>query len=301
MNAAIIPIVPAIQLKKILYATDLSEASRSALPIVSAIARRYGSEIYVVNVWSTLPYSMVTPEALAILENKQEQDAKSDMARLLQTSELQGLRTTPLVKSGEPTDEIQHIVGDLQIDLAIVATHGRTGFLHLLMGSLAEELLHSLSCPVLTVGPHLASRFTNPLEIKAILCPTDLSPESRLVLPYLASLAAEYKAEIIALHVARPDGKSGPDERGKEMLREQMRKLFCPQVDPRCRLEVIVDSGHPTDKILDYAKARQVDLIGLGVRPAGPLMLSHFRQTVAYKVVLEAECPVLTYRGPASW
>ena len=301
MNAAIVPILPAIQLRRILYATDFSEASRRALPIVSALAKRYGSQVNVVNVWSTLPYSMVTPEAMAILENKQEQDVKSDMARLLQTSELRGLQTSSLLKSGEPLDEIRRIVEDQQIDLAVIATHGRTGIRHLLMGSIAEELLRSLSCPVLTVGPHLTSRFTEPREIRAILCPTDLSPESRAVLPYLASLAAEYKSEIIALHVARPEGKSGPDERGKEMLREQMRKLFCPQIDPRCRLEVIVDPGHPAEKILDYAKARQVDLIGLGVRPAGPLMSSHFRQTVTYKVVLEAECPVLTCRGPARW
>ena len=67
---------------------------------------------------------------------------------------------------------------------------------------------------------------------------------------------------------------------------EQMRRMFCSEVDPRCRVEVIVDSGHPGEKILDHAKARQVDLIGLGVRTAGTLMLSHFRQTVAYKLVL---------------
>jgi nucleotide-binding universal stress UspA family protein len=165
MNAAIIPILPAIQLKRILYATDFSEASRRALPIVSALAKRYGSQVYVVNVWSTLPYSMVTPEAMAVMENKQEQDVKSDMARLLQTSELQGLQTTSLLKSGEPLDEIRRIVEDQQIDLAVIATHGRTGIRHLLMGSVAEELLRSLSCPVLTVGPHLANRFTEPREI----------------------------------------------------------------------------------------------------------------------------------------
>ncbi len=301
MNAAIIPILPAVQLKRILYATDFSEASRRALPIVSAIGRKYGSHVYVVNVWSTLPYSMVTPKALAILENKQEQDVKSDMAQLLQNSELRGLQVTSLLKSGEPFDEIQRVVEDEHIDLAIVATHGRTGIRHLLMGSLAEELLRSLSCPVLTVGPHLASRFRDLREIRRILYPTDLSPESRVVLPYLASLGAEYKAEIIALHVTRPDDKGGPDEIGKELLRAQMKRLFCPQVDPRCRLEVIVDSGRPAAKILDYAKARQVDLIGLGVRQAGPLMLNHFRQTVAYKVVLEAECPVLTYHDSARW
>lgn len=213
-----------VQLKRILYATDFSEASRLALPIVCAIGRKYGSQIWVMNVWSRLPYSMVTPEALGVVENKQEADAKAEMARFLQRSELQELPTKPLVVSGDPVEEISHFIDEQRIDLAVIATHGRTGLKHFLMGSLAEQLLHTLTCPILTVGPHLNSRFGDWKEIKTILYPTDFSPESKTVFPYVAALAAEYQSTIMVLHVVRPKDKGGPDECAKEILREQMRR-----------------------------------------------------------------------------
>ena len=62
MSAVIAPIVPSIELKRILFTTDFTEASRRALPIVSAIARRYGARIFMAHVWSPKVYPMVSPE-----------------------------------------------------------------------------------------------------------------------------------------------------------------------------------------------------------------------------------------------
>jgi nucleotide-binding universal stress UspA family protein len=59
-----VPIVPAIKLRKILYATDFSEASRAALPVASAIARHYGSELVIANVCPNISSALATPEAL---------------------------------------------------------------------------------------------------------------------------------------------------------------------------------------------------------------------------------------------
>lgn len=301
MNAVVIPVLPAIQLRRILYATDFSEGSKAALPIVSAIARKYGSQVYVANVWSPLPYSMVTPEALAILENKQIEEVRKEMATLQRSAELDGLPVTVLLESGDPVDELKQIIQKQEIDLAVVGTHGRTGVKRLLMGSVAEELFRTLTCPVLTVGPRIAKRFLGPVEIKKILFPTDLSTESATVFPYLASLAAEYKARITILHVvpvSKERSEIGKDVR--EGLRTRMERMFCPKIDPRCDLEIVVESGEPADRIAARALAGNIDLIGLGVRRAGEFS-THFRNTIAYKVVLAAECPVLTYRGPARW
>jgi hypothetical protein len=77
MNAVAIPVLPAVRLKNILYTTDFSKPSRAALPVVAAIARKYGSRIFAAHVWAPLPYSMVTPEALSVLEDKEESDART--------------------------------------------------------------------------------------------------------------------------------------------------------------------------------------------------------------------------------
>jgi nucleotide-binding universal stress UspA family protein len=158
MSAVAIPILPTVRLKHILYATDFSEASRAALPVVAAIARKYGSQISAAHVWAPLPYSMVTPEELSSLEGKEESDARDVLEKFVRIKEFEGLPVTPILKCGDAARELSRIVHQHHIDLAVLSTHGRTGFKRLLMGSVAEELFRNLPCPVLTVGPNISRR-----------------------------------------------------------------------------------------------------------------------------------------------
>jgi nucleotide-binding universal stress UspA family protein len=154
---------------------------------------------------------------------------------------------------------------------------------------------------VLTVGPNISRRFDTQSEVKEILFPTDLSYESGAVFKYLAAIAAEYGARITLLHVVSGKDRRDPaaiDE--TDRLRSAMRRMFCPQIDPRCEVKLIVEAGDPVELILANALAGKVDLIGFGVRKAGEIS-THFRSTVAYKVVLEAECPVLTSHFGDGW
>lgn len=301
MNAFAIPVQPSVRLKNILYATDLSNPSRVALPIVAAIARKYGSHIFAAHIWTPLPYSMVPPEALSVLEDKEESDAREALDSFMRIKELEGLAITPILKCGEATRELSRIVHQNHIDLAVLSTHGRTGFKRLLMGSVAEELFRSLPCPVLTVGPNISQRFNTQSEIKRILFPTDLSHESTAVFPYLAAVAAEYAARITILHVVPLEDRRHPAAMDEaESLRNAMQRMFGPQIDPRCEAKLIVEAGDPVERILAQARAEKVDLIGFGVRKAGEIT-THFRNTVPYKVVLESKCPVLTSHFGDGW
>lgn len=301
MNAVAIPVLPSVRLKNILYTTDFSNPSRLALPIVAAIARKYGSHIFAAHVWAPLPYSMVPPESLAALDGKEEDDAREALGKFMRIKELEGLRVTPILKCGEATREVSRIVHQQHIDLAILSTHGRTGFKRLLMGSVAEELFRSLPCPVLTVGPNISQRFDAQSGIKQILFPTDLSYESGAVFPYLAALAAEYAAGITLLHVVPGEDRRHPAAMDEaDSLRSAMHRMFAPQIDPRCKVRLVVKAGEPAEQILAQARAEKVDLIGFGVRKAGEIT-THFRNTVPYKVVLESECPVLTSHFGDGW
>jgi len=293
-QAIVVPIVPQIELKRILYATDLSEASLAALPLVSTIARKYGSHVFVANIWAPVPYTMIPPEMAGTMDVTQENEIKAQAGALLTSKELSGLPATLIVEPGGPVVELDRIVRQQNIDLAIIGTHGRTGFKHLLMGSVAEELFRSLPCPVLTVGPNVSKRSMESTDIKHILFPTDLSNESRAVFPYLASLAAQYKSMLTLLHVLPIETASNPEARKlAEPLRQEMRKIFYSQIDPRSPAEFVIDFGATAERILAHAKDTNADLIGMGVRRA-PEITTHFRNTVAYRVVLEAHCPVLT-------
>lgn len=293
-QAIVVPIVPQIELKRILHATDLSEASLAALPLVSTIARKYGSHVFVASIWAPIPYTLMTPEMAGIKDVTQEDEIKARAGALLGSKELSGLPATLVVEPGGPVVELDRIVRQQNIDLAIIGTHGRTGFKHLLMGSVAEELFRSLPCPVLTVGPNVSKRSMESTDIKHILFPTDLSEESRAVFPYLASLAAQYKSKLTLLHVLPVETASNPEARGlAEPLRQEMRKIFQSQIDPRSPADFVIDFGATAERILAHAKDTNADLIGMGVRRA-PEITTHFRNTVAYRVVLEAHCPVLT-------
>jgi nucleotide-binding universal stress UspA family protein len=293
-QAVSIPIVPAVELARILYATDFSEASLAALPLVSTVARKYGSHVFVANIRTPISYTMVTPENASTVDRAQESESRSKTTALLATKELRGLPTTDIVEAGGPSVELNRIVRQQKIDLVIVGTHGRTGFQHLVMGSVAEELLRSLPCPVLTVGPKVSKRSMQSTEIKHILFPTDLSEESRAVFPYLVSLASEYRALLTLLHVLPFETATNPDAKGlAEPLRKEMQKIFSPHVDPRTPAEFLIDFGDTTERILAHAKTGNVDLIGLGVRKAAEIT-THFRNTIAYRILLGAHCPVLT-------
>lgn len=293
MSAVANLVLPAIQVKDILYATDFSEASRAALPIVSAIARKYGSHVFVAHIRTAAPCFMASPEVLSVLQARDERNTREALQNFVRTREFEGLSVTPILKNGNAARELRRLVHQHHIDLAVMSTHGRTGFRRLLMGSVAEELFRSLSCPVLIVGPNISKRFDTQSDVKDILFPTDLSPESGAVFPYLAAVAAEYEARIVLLHVVPREDRRHPAAKDEaESLRSAMHCMFCPQTDPGYKVNFLVDVGDPTERILANMHSGKIDLIGFGVRKARKIS-THLHNTVAYKAVLEAECPVL--------
>jgi nucleotide-binding universal stress UspA family protein len=294
MSAVIVPIVPAIALKRILFTTDFTDVSQKALPIVSAIAHRYGSRVFVAHVWTPGPYPMVSPEAAAVLDRQSERAAKQELERISQSRLLNGIKMEPTMRCGEPAEEIGRLVEQLRIDLAVMSTHGHTGFRHRVLGSVAEEVVRTLRCPVLTVGPRLAAKFANIQSIDNILFPTDFSAESMAVFPYLASLAHEYCSRLIILHVLATEAREQKEV--VEQVSGQMKQALAKEISPRCQVEFVIDYGDPAGAILVHARRIGADVIGLGVRGWTDIA-KHFRETVAYRILADAECPVLTHRG----
>jgi nucleotide-binding universal stress UspA family protein len=290
------PAVPAIKVKRILYATDFSDASLMALPLISAVARAFASKVEIFNVCAPIPYSLGSPETLAAMESAQRNEVQTRAEKLAQARELAGLTTEVRVEFGEVVEEIDRLVREENVDLVVLSTHGRTGWKHLVMGSVAEELVRRLTCPVLTIGPRFSKVPSDISAIKTIVFPTDLSPESRTALPYIASLASEYDCRLVLIHVLPEETGTNPAAMSlAEPLRQEMRDLLEPQVRARCHAEFLIEFGDPSSSILNVARKRNADLIAMGVKRV-PDLITHFRNTTSYKIVLGAECPVLTWR-----
>jgi nucleotide-binding universal stress UspA family protein len=288
-----------ISIKNILYATDFSTAAGTALPYVLGLAQRYGARVHALHVRHPSPYPLVGPEAMPQIMETLEEQAKLDSESMHEM--LAGVPHEVLSTEGDVWPNIAQVLEKENIDLIIIGTRGRTGIGRAVLGSVAEEILRRSPSPVLTVGPHISPNTKRRLEMKEILCAVDFSPESLAAIPYAVSLAQENQARLTVLHVVG-EAKVGefvhPEHYVTSTLR-QLRKLVPPDADTWCEPNFLVERGPAADKIMETAIAMGTDLIVLGVRDAARRMgtMTHLLRPTAHKIVVQAECPVLTVRG----
>jgi nucleotide-binding universal stress UspA family protein len=144
-----------IALRRILVATDFSEASDAALMYGRTLARTFGATLHVLHVTDDVyvrlggdTYAAVLPE----LQQDVEKQARERLAALLIDNDPEPLPTVPVVITADATAlAIVDYAARTDIDLIIVGTHGRGAVAHLLLGSVAERVVRSARCPVLTV------------------------------------------------------------------------------------------------------------------------------------------------------
>jgi nucleotide-binding universal stress UspA family protein len=146
-----------IILKKILVTTDLSDHSLAALEYASTLSLLYGAKLYLLHVEDVGPSSMYPaqlPDFYGEQFNKQAADtARWSLERFAGEKIKPDLNITLAVRLGDPVDEIVRFAEEERADMIVMATHGRTGLSHALMGSVAEKVVRRSTVPVLTVKP----------------------------------------------------------------------------------------------------------------------------------------------------
>jgi len=138
-------------LKKILYATDLSEASLKALDMAEDLALKNNSSVVVLTVIpeETLWEGYYVPE-LTDLMNKLLSETDQKLREFIK-NRFKGLSVEKVIARGIPYEEIVRIASEKKVDLIIMGSHGRTGLGHVLLGSVAMRVLRRASQPVLIV------------------------------------------------------------------------------------------------------------------------------------------------------
>ncbi|HXT68756.1 MAG TPA: universal stress protein [Vicinamibacterales bacterium] len=148
-----------IALKKILVATDFGEPSEAALRYGIELTRRFDASLHVLHVVADLAVQANPLPGPAIdvgsLQTELEVSARATLDSLLPEPERSALRAhLEVTVSASPAETILAVARDLPADLIIVGTHGRRGFAHFLMGSVAQHVSRLANCPVLTVRVH---------------------------------------------------------------------------------------------------------------------------------------------------
>jgi len=288
----------AIQLRSILFATDFSPAAAQAIPYIKKIAKQYDASVTALHVRPPVVNPMTPPGTWpADIEAAQAEDDKRRKEIL---STFPGIRTELLVGEGSIHSCLNEAIEKSSADLVVMGTHGRTGLGKLLLGSVAEEIFRTVPCPVLTVGPHSDPSHGAAGKFREILYATDLSPESQSAAAFAVSLAEEFQTRLVLLHIIPNleayDLVSAADvTTSSENL---LHKIISPEAEARCKPEYFVEGGDPAEKILEFARMRETDLIVLGVRPEKgvPGAATHLPTATAHKIVSQATCPVLTVR-----
>lgn len=144
-----------LKLHRILCPTDFSEFSERAIRYACELAEQFHSELHLLNVLQD--YDAVAPgsgETFAPFTDwlpglrKQSQEQLAKLPGPEWVSKMPIHRTT---RVGAPIDEITKYAQEHNIDLIVQGTHGRRGIKHMLLGSVAENIVRYAPCPVLTV------------------------------------------------------------------------------------------------------------------------------------------------------
>jgi len=138
----------------ILVPTDFSEFSDAALRYALDIAAQYDATVYLLHVLGDKVYSdhTITEEAAESLVEKRVETARNLLKRQSDKApRADNVRIEEIVRTGLDYEEILREQEKLGPDLIVIASHGRTGLLNLLMGSVAEKVAREAKCPVLLV------------------------------------------------------------------------------------------------------------------------------------------------------
>lgn len=284
--------------KKILVATDFSASSGAAFQVALNLCNELGANLSVLHVFEYA--DVVPPEAggqLLELENTYEK-AQHFLNDLLKRAKQVGVTCETFIESGVAPLTILEKAASKNIDLVILGTNAIHGFERLVFGSTAEEVLRKAPCPVLTVGPRVldaAVKIEGP-----VIFATDFNLETIHAIRYAASFGQMTGSSLHCLHVL------------PRMLESGVQSHVIPQIMTEALEHVATESGTTikpsicvttygseiSNAIVDYARKERAKLIVLGVRQAS-MVASHVPAHIAYHIITEAPCPVMTVAFPS--
>jgi nucleotide-binding universal stress UspA family protein len=145
---------PMRPIRRILFPTDFSEYAEDAWPYATRFAADFAAELHLLHVVSPPPPFVCTEGMMydpKDMEENRVADAEAALRPLVGTAKDLGLTARWHVGTGVPFHEILEYARRHDVDLIVMATHGRTGLAHALLGSVTEKVVRQAPCPVLTV------------------------------------------------------------------------------------------------------------------------------------------------------
>jgi len=273
------------QIHKILCPVDFSETSEGALRYAAALASCWKADIVVIHAYKFQPPPYFTEsqieqitaqldEARGNIENSLREFAKKALDELPENLEA-------AVVEGSARDSILEAASTFSADLIVMGTHGYSGLRRFLLGSVAENVLHSSEIPVLMIRPDTAPPESE-IVIKNVICPVNQTPAARESVGYAVSLAGCHGAALTLLHV-------------KESAHEPAVANWCSWASverSNCQIQEMTREGKVAEEVLKQASETGCDLLVVGAWHRPLLDRTVIGSTTAV-IVRNAACPVL--------
>lgn len=260
--------------RKILVATDFSSTADSAEKLAFQLARLLGAELHLIHVRVILEDPLMAEEQQLEIERLMSSADKATKEAFDRTrgGDREIAVETHLVRSVSAAEAIVETATDLECDLVVMGTHGRRGIKHLLLGSVAENVVRSVDIPVLTVRPGIEVGTLGP---KRILVAYDFSDRSATAVRVAGDWATVFDAEITMLHVVEPvvypefyainvvsdDVMTRLRDRATEALDNAAETILGDRP-----VNALVLIGRATDTIIAEARPENFDLVVMGTR-----------------------------------
>jgi nucleotide-binding universal stress UspA family protein len=142
------------RIQRILYATDFSSASRRAFDAALALAKSLNARLtiaYVLAPVVTVPEQYLDAATYDRLDQQARQWSLQQLDRLAARARKAGVKAAGVLRNGDPATQIVAACRASKSDLIVVGTHGRRGLPKFFLGSVAERVVSTAPCPVVTV------------------------------------------------------------------------------------------------------------------------------------------------------
>jgi nucleotide-binding universal stress UspA family protein len=304
-----------IAFKQILCPVDFSDTSARALTYAAAFATWYESQLTVLHVTPAFDEPLAVDEAPRTPYPGSRDDIIAKLRRSIEQAGATALNARPLAQEGRASELIVNCGTAMKADLLVMGTHGLGGFHRLLLGSVAEKVVRTATCPVLTVPPSAPMTTARPILFNKILCPIDYSPSSLKALEYALELGRQADGSVTvvyALEYMDPEESLEPSvfdpcrqaalesrRRRQDLIdhaRERLHAQLAGEARTWCEIEEVVAINRAYKKILQRASDSDADLIVMGAQGSGGIELMLYGSNT-HHVVRAATCPVLTVRA----
>jgi nucleotide-binding universal stress UspA family protein len=284
--------------RHVLIATDFSEPAQAAVRYGGALARQLGARVTLLHVFDAAIYARtLAPISRADLEDSMAAAAREDLERIaaLELADVEGVDCATRCSPSAAHAIVEH-GREFGVDLCVVGTHGRSGIMRLLAGSVAEKVVRHAVCDVIAVP-----MTSPPWPPKLIIAGTDLSEASRPALAAAASLGGAVGAEVRIVHVfddsragAHPVGVFETLDDALDRTRGAMEKLAEERV-PGAKTAVLSGTSAARE-LCNYAGETKAGMIVVGTH--GRSGLSHMLiGSDAERTVRHAPCALMVVRS----